>query len=114
MKKCVWVRPELVAQVEFVEWTRMDTCGIPHLLVYATTKTRIRSCGKEPSASGTGPLLDSSLVAIVWFLLLIACLLIGAAFSWLAVGSLREGDYALGVTSATISLIAAATVYILG
>jgi bifunctional non-homologous end joining protein LigD len=22
MKKCVWVRPELVAQVEFAEWTR--------------------------------------------------------------------------------------------
>jgi len=21
MKKCVWVRPELVAQIEFTEWT---------------------------------------------------------------------------------------------
>jgi bifunctional non-homologous end joining protein LigD len=24
MKKCVWVRPELVARVEFLEWTESD------------------------------------------------------------------------------------------
>jgi len=24
MKKCVWVRPELVAQIEFLEWTDSD------------------------------------------------------------------------------------------
>ena len=24
MKKCVWVRPEMVAQVEFLEWTDAD------------------------------------------------------------------------------------------
>jgi ATP-dependent DNA ligase len=24
MKKCVWVRPELVAQIEFLEWTDAD------------------------------------------------------------------------------------------
>jgi bifunctional non-homologous end joining protein LigD len=24
MKKCVWVRPELVAQIEFAEWTPDD------------------------------------------------------------------------------------------
>jgi bifunctional non-homologous end joining protein LigD len=24
MKKCVWLRPELVAQVEFLEWTESD------------------------------------------------------------------------------------------
>ena len=24
MKKCVWVRPELVAQIEFLEWTEGD------------------------------------------------------------------------------------------
>jgi ATP-dependent DNA ligase len=24
MKKCVWVRPEMVAQVEFLEWTDVD------------------------------------------------------------------------------------------
>jgi ATP-dependent DNA ligase len=24
MKKCVWVRPELVAQIEFLEWTESD------------------------------------------------------------------------------------------
>jgi DNA ligase D-like protein (predicted ligase) len=24
MKKCIWVRPELVAQIEFLEWTRSD------------------------------------------------------------------------------------------
>jgi len=23
-KKCVWVRPELVAQIEFLEWTDSD------------------------------------------------------------------------------------------
>jgi ATP dependent DNA ligase C terminal region len=25
MKKCVWVRPEIVAQIEFLEWTDADT-----------------------------------------------------------------------------------------
>ena len=24
MKKCVWVNPELVAQIEFLEWTESD------------------------------------------------------------------------------------------
>ena len=24
MKECVWVRPELVAQIEFLEWTEAD------------------------------------------------------------------------------------------
>ena len=24
MKKCVWVRPEIVAQIEFLEWTDAD------------------------------------------------------------------------------------------
>ena len=24
MKKCVWVRPKLVAQIEFLEWTESD------------------------------------------------------------------------------------------
>ena len=24
MKKCVWVRPEMVAQIEFLEWTDAD------------------------------------------------------------------------------------------
>jgi ATP-dependent DNA ligase len=24
MKKCVWLRPELVAQIEFLEWTDSD------------------------------------------------------------------------------------------
>jgi bifunctional non-homologous end joining protein LigD len=24
MKKCVWVRPNLVAQIEFLEWTESD------------------------------------------------------------------------------------------
>ncbi len=24
MKKCVWLRPELVAQIEFLEWTESD------------------------------------------------------------------------------------------
>ena len=24
MKKCVWIRPELVAQIEFLEWTQYD------------------------------------------------------------------------------------------
>ena len=24
MKKCVWIRPELVAQIEFLEWTESD------------------------------------------------------------------------------------------
>jgi len=24
MKKCVWLRPEIVAQIEFLEWTESD------------------------------------------------------------------------------------------
>ena len=24
MKKCIWVRPEVVAQIEFLEWTEGD------------------------------------------------------------------------------------------
>jgi len=24
MRKCLWVRPELVAQIEFLEWTEPD------------------------------------------------------------------------------------------
>jgi len=24
MKQCIWVRPELVAQIEFLEWTESD------------------------------------------------------------------------------------------
>jgi ATP-dependent DNA ligase len=24
MKECVWVRPELVAQIDFLEWTEAD------------------------------------------------------------------------------------------
>jgi len=24
MEKCIWVRPELVAQIEFIEWTESD------------------------------------------------------------------------------------------
>ncbi len=24
MKKCIWVRPEIVAQVEYLEWTEND------------------------------------------------------------------------------------------
>jgi ATP-dependent DNA ligase len=26
MKKCIWVNPELVAQIEFLEWTESDPC----------------------------------------------------------------------------------------
>jgi len=27
MKKCVWVRPEVVAQIEFLEWTESEICA---------------------------------------------------------------------------------------
>jgi ATP-dependent DNA ligase len=27
MKKCVWLRPEAVAQIEFLEWTQADRLG---------------------------------------------------------------------------------------
>jgi ATP-dependent DNA ligase len=37
MKKCVWVRPEVVAQIEFLEWT---DAGIRNLPDCARTKTR--------------------------------------------------------------------------
>jgi len=31
MKECVWVRPELLAEVEFVEWTPKGNCGMSSL-----------------------------------------------------------------------------------
>jgi ATP-dependent DNA ligase len=27
MKKCVWMKPEIVAQIEFLEWTDADHLG---------------------------------------------------------------------------------------
>jgi DNA ligase D-like protein (predicted ligase) len=39
MKECVWVRPELVAQIEFLVGRMAITCDIPSLRDCATTKT---------------------------------------------------------------------------
>lgn len=38
MRECRWVKPLLVGQFEFLEWTG-DTYGIPDLLPCVTTKT---------------------------------------------------------------------------
>jgi ATP-dependent DNA ligase len=40
MKKCVWVRPEVVAQIEFLEWTDADHLRHWKSLGYGTIKTR--------------------------------------------------------------------------
>ena len=32
MKECRWLRPALVGQFEYVEWTQIIICGIPDLL----------------------------------------------------------------------------------
>jgi hypothetical protein len=45
MKECVWVKPRVVAEIQFLEWT-----GADHLrhtkLAYAMTRTRTRSRGR--------------------------------------------------------------------
>lgn len=29
MKECAWVRPERIAEIEFLEWRGLTTCGTP-------------------------------------------------------------------------------------
>src|SRR6266436_7581248 len=38
MKKCVWVRPELVAQIEFLEWTESDRAASDYTRSSNTTR----------------------------------------------------------------------------
>ena len=50
-----WVRPELVAQIGFAEWTNEDRLAPAALSsVCATTRTRQRSSGSGPGEQGTG------------------------------------------------------------
>ena len=40
MKECVWLRPEAVARIEFLDWTAETDCGTHSLLDCARTRTR--------------------------------------------------------------------------
>ncbi len=42
MKDCRWLKPVLVAQIEFLEWTGKTTCGTPNSLPCATTNRHAR------------------------------------------------------------------------
>ena len=42
MKECVWLRPEAVAQIEFLEWTAGDRLRTQSLSGYGRTKTRAK------------------------------------------------------------------------
>jgi len=42
MKNCVWVKPELVARIEFGEWTPDVTLDIPSSLGYVRTKSLVK------------------------------------------------------------------------
>jgi len=42
MKKCVWVRPEFVAQIEFLEWTEADISDIRSLSACGKIRTPAR------------------------------------------------------------------------
>jgi hypothetical protein len=46
MREMQWVRPELVAQIRFVEWTAEGGCGTPHFSDCARTRARER-CGEN-------------------------------------------------------------------
>jgi hypothetical protein len=46
MNQCRWVKPKLVCQIAFVEWTTPDTCGIAPLSPRAMTRGRRRSSAK--------------------------------------------------------------------
>jgi ATP-dependent DNA ligase len=59
MKKCVWVRPKLVAVIAFLEWPKETGCGIPSLWRYATTRIRERLLRKHRLRSITSKLLLS-------------------------------------------------------
>ena len=66
MKKCVWLRPELVAQIEFLEWTESDHLRHSKFVglrqsTGLTTKSRLALTGKVPRflAVGRSSLLGS-------------------------------------------------------
>jgi hypothetical protein len=51
MKNCRWLKPELVAQIEFAEWTPTATCAIQDLSACGTIKThRPLRAKKDPAA----------------------------------------------------------------
>jgi bifunctional non-homologous end joining protein LigD len=31
MKRCRWLKPELIAEIEFTDWTEANTCATPNL-----------------------------------------------------------------------------------
>jgi hypothetical protein len=51
MTECVWVKPRILAGIEFLEWTGADHCDTRSSLAYGTTKTRAKSCRKPDSCS---------------------------------------------------------------
>ena len=46
MKNCVWLKPQVVAQIEFTDGRLTGICGTRSLLGCETTKTRVKSCAR--------------------------------------------------------------------
>jgi ATP dependent DNA ligase-like protein len=70
MKRCHWVKPEIVCQIKFTEWTRDDRLRQPVFLGIRKTRTRTKWFGNKPvsyldsARSSPGFLLTSVLVAM--------------------------------------------------
>jgi ATP dependent DNA ligase C terminal region. len=47
MKTCRWLKPELVAHVEFAEWTETTICGMPDLSACETIRRPRASCERR-------------------------------------------------------------------
>ena len=52
MKKCVWVRPELVAMIEFLEWTEGDRLRHSKFIALRDDKDPREVVKEDWSASG--------------------------------------------------------------
>jgi hypothetical protein len=54
MKECVWVRPEVVAQIQFVEWTGADHPLLTYFHLSGSHFARVKSVGRNPEPRGIG------------------------------------------------------------
>jgi bifunctional non-homologous end joining protein LigD len=52
MKNCIWLKPELVAQIEFTEWTPDGHLRHSRLLGCKRTKSHMESLGLEAKQNG--------------------------------------------------------------
>ena len=60
MRKCVWVRPELVAQIEFLEWT--DSDHLRHSKFVGLRENK--DPGLTQSSSGWGHFLSRVIITV--------------------------------------------------